>query len=123
MKDNKESKGGKGFAFKETGHFLEWSECYQIAATQLPNIHRALWSVISPNGQNSFIVQQHTSAHLTELPMIDVSDMLKDYERLLNEADLNDSIHDIVVSCGGRSFPGHKFVLASRSSYFARCFN
>lgn len=110
----------KAFAFRETGRFLDHSECYHISLSPLPNIHRAIWSSCSPDGQNSFVVQQHSSAHLTDLPLVDSSVMLKDYDQLLKDVDLDDTVSDIAISCGGRTFAAHRFILASRSSYFAR---
>lgn len=59
---------------------------------------------------------------LCEIPIISPSSFSKHFGQLLEEADEMDSIHDVTVQAGDRTFAAHKYILSMRSEFFRKLF-
>lgn len=57
---------------------------------------------------------------LYEVPSVSQSTFSQHFQRLLAEADEADSIHDVTLQAGDRTFPAHKYILSMRSDFFRR---
>lgn len=61
-----------------------------------------------------------TCVSLYEIPSVS-SSMFSDHLRTLRaEADETDSIHDLTLQAGDRTFPTHKYILSMRSDFFRK---
>lgn len=59
---------------------------------------------------------------LYEVPSISPSSFSQHFGSLLDEADEMDSIHDVTLQAGDRTFPAHKYILSMRSEFFRKQF-
>uniref|UniRef100_A0A674MUK2 Inhibitor of Bruton tyrosine kinase n=1 Tax=Takifugu rubripes TaxID=31033 RepID=A0A674MUK2_TAKRU len=59
---------------------------------------------------------------LCEIPIISPSSFSKHFGQLLEEADEMDSIHDVTLQAGDRTFAAHKYILSMRSEFFRKLF-
>lgn len=59
---------------------------------------------------------------LCEIPIISPSLFLKHFGQLREEADEMDSIHDVTLRAGDRTFAVHKYILSMRSEFFRKLF-
>lgn len=59
---------------------------------------------------------------LYEIPSISPSSFSQHFRSLLDEADEMDSIHDVTLQAGDRTFPAHKYILSMRSEFFRKQF-
>lgn len=59
---------------------------------------------------------------LCEIPIISPSSSSKHFGQLLEEADEMDSIHDVTLQAGNRTFAAHKYILSMRSEFFRKLF-
>lgn len=59
---------------------------------------------------------------MCEIPLISPSSFLKHFGQLLEEADEMDSIHDVTLQAGDRTFATHKYILSMRSEFFRKLF-
>lgn len=59
---------------------------------------------------------------LYEIPSISPSSFSQHFRSLLDEADEMDSIHDVTLQAGDRTFPAHKYILSMRSDFFRKQF-
>ncbi|KAL0173248.1 hypothetical protein M9458_033559, partial [Cirrhinus mrigala] len=57
---------------------------------------------------------------LYEVPSASASTFPQHFQRLLAEADETDSIHDVTLQAGDRTFAAHKYVLSMRSDFFRK---
>lgn len=60
---------------------------------------------------------------LYEIPSLSSSSFTEHFRRLLEEADETDSIHDVTLQAGNRTFPAHKYILSMRSAFFQKLFS
>ncbi|KAI7806678.1 putative inhibitor of Bruton tyrosine kinase, partial [Triplophysa rosa] len=63
-----------------------------------------------------------SSTILFEVPSVSQSTFSQHLQFLLAEADETDSIHDVTLQAGERTFPAHKYILSLRSDFFRRAF-
>lgn len=57
---------------------------------------------------------------LYEVPTTSGSTFSQHFQRLLAEADETDSIHDVTLQAGDRTFAAHKYILSMRSDFFRK---
>lgn len=101
--------------------FLEKDECILVKLERIARIHRALNIQSDPKGLNFGIVQVRPY-NFFDFYDICESTMFENMDELLAEADSSDDITDLVINVGSRKFLTHKYILASRSQYFAKLF-
>lgn len=61
-----------------------------------------------------------TCVSLYEIPTVSSSTFSDHLRTLRAEADETDSIHDITLQAGDRTFPAHKYILSMRSDFFRK---
>lgn len=59
---------------------------------------------------------------LYEIPSVSLSSFGEDFGKLLDETDEMDSIHDVTLQIGTRTYAVHKYILAVRSDFFKKLF-
>ena len=59
---------------------------------------------------------------LFEIPIVSPSSFSQHFGGLLQEAEETDSIHDVTLQAGDRTFPAHKYILSMRSEFFRKLF-
>ena len=92
-------------------------ETEEFTVRRVPFVHRAVATAVDRKGGNFAVIQPLPNGSLTELPVIRPSDISEQLKRLHEEADLGDSTHDAVLKVGERTWPVHKYVLASRADH------
>ncbi|XP_070564360.1 inhibitor of Bruton tyrosine kinase-like [Ptychodera flava] len=101
----------------------EKEEMQYINLHRLSYIHRAMKCAIDPAGLNFAILQSDPKTSLTDVPSVCNSEMNSHFKTLFEEADLFDSIHDVILKVNGQDIAAHRYILASRSDYFRRLFS
>ncbi|KAK3770373.1 hypothetical protein RRG08_028271 [Elysia crispata] len=113
VKDN-----GDGFNQPRLLDLLLREEVEEVQIRRLPGIHRATCVASDRKARNFAVLQALPNGCMSELPSVANSDIQDQFKRLLDEADIGDSIHDVVVEAGSKSWPAHKYILAMRSDFF-----
>ncbi|KAM6968095.1 inhibitor of Bruton tyrosine kinase [Aplochiton taeniatus] len=130
---------GEGFSGQWAGEYRKYCEkkdagvevCGQpeggvvyerIRLQKLPYVHRAVSITVDSKGRNFGALQSDPKTSLYEIPTVSPSSFSQHFQRLLEEADETDSIHDVTLQAGDRTFPGHKYVLSMRSEFFRKQF-
>ncbi|MFT7800384.1 inhibitor of Bruton tyrosine kinase [Arapaima gigas] len=114
--DKKDTVGG----VEQMGH-SEGSTLYErIRLERVPFVHRAVSITVDSKGCNFGVLQSDPKTSLYEVPSVSASLFSQHLSNLLAEADEADSIHDIMLQAGNRTFPTHKYVLSSRSEFFRK---
>uniref|UniRef100_A0A8C9SNX1 Inhibitor of Bruton tyrosine kinase n=1 Tax=Scleropages formosus TaxID=113540 RepID=A0A8C9SNX1_SCLFO len=116
LTDHKRSAEKKG----QTGHFEGGSLYERIRLVRIPFIHRAVSITIDSKGRNFGVLQSDPKTSLYEVPSVSASSFSQHFRCLLAEADEADSIHDVMLQTGNRSYPVHKYILSSRSEFFRK---
>ncbi|XP_055083589.1 inhibitor of Bruton tyrosine kinase [Periophthalmus magnuspinnatus] len=102
----------------QTGTFYE-----KIRLERLPFVHRAVSVTMDSKGRNYGVLQVDPKTSLYEIPSFSPSSFPEHFQRLLEEADETDSIHDVTLQAGNRTFPAHKYILSMRSEFFQKLFS
>ncbi|XP_072317757.1 inhibitor of Bruton tyrosine kinase isoform X2 [Eucyclogobius newberryi] len=102
----------------QTGTFYE-----KIRLEKLPVVHRAVCVTMDSKGRNYGVLQVDPKTSLYEIPSLSPSSFPEHFRRLLEEADETDSIHDVTLQAGDRTFPAHKYILSMRSEFFQKLFS
>ncbi|XP_036394726.1 inhibitor of Bruton tyrosine kinase isoform X1 [Megalops cyprinoides] len=114
--DKKDAGGG----VELTGH-SEVSGAYErIRLERLPYVHRAVSITMDSKGRNFGVLQSDPKTSLFEVPSVSPSSFSQHFLNLLSSADEMDSIHDVTLQAGTRTFPAHKYVLSMRSDFFRK---
>ncbi|XP_061677249.1 inhibitor of Bruton tyrosine kinase isoform X2 [Syngnathoides biaculeatus] len=130
---------GEGFSGMWAGEYKKYGEkkdlrvevCGQsdigplferIRLEKLPYIHRAVSITMDPSGRNFGLLQVDPKTSLYEIPIISPSFFATHFQRLLEEANEMDSIHDVTLRAGDRTFAAHKYILSVRSEFFRKQF-
>ncbi|XP_051577482.1 inhibitor of Bruton tyrosine kinase isoform X2 [Myxocyprinus asiaticus] len=92
----------------------------RIRLEKLHYIHRAVSITMDSKGRNFGVLQADPKTSLYEVPTVSTSSFSQHFQRLLTEADETDSIHDVTLQAGDRSFPAHKYILSMRSEFFRK---
>ncbi|KAM8870686.1 inhibitor of Bruton tyrosine kinase [Spinachia spinachia] len=104
------------------GHTDAGTMYERIRLDKLPNVHRAVSITMDSKGRNFGALQSDPKTSLFEIPSISPSSFSQHFRRLLDEADETDSIHDVTLQAGNRTFPAHKYILSMRSEFFRKQF-
>ncbi|XP_074510804.1 inhibitor of Bruton tyrosine kinase [Sebastes fasciatus] len=94
----------------------------RIRLEKLPYVHRAVSVTMDSKGRNFGVLQSDPKTSLYEIPSISPSSFSQHFRSLLDEADEMDSIHDVTLQAGDRTFPAHKYILSMRSEFFRKQF-
>ncbi|XP_059423219.1 inhibitor of Bruton tyrosine kinase [Carassius carassius] len=92
----------------------------RIRLEKLPYIHRAVSITMDSKGRNFGVLQADPKTSLYEVPTASASTFSQHFLRLLTEADETDSIHDVTLQAGDRTFAAHKYILSTRSDFFRK---
>lgn len=104
------------------GHSDAGTTYERIRLEKLPHIHRAVSITMDSKGRNFGVLQANPKTSLYEIPNISPSSFSQHLRSLLDEADEMDSIHDVTLQAGDRTFPAHKYILSMRSEFFRKQF-
>uniref|UniRef100_A0AAQ4R707 Inhibitor of Bruton tyrosine kinase n=1 Tax=Gasterosteus aculeatus aculeatus TaxID=481459 RepID=A0AAQ4R707_GASAC len=104
------------------GHTDAGTMYERIRLEKLPYVHRAVSITMDSKGRNFGALQSDPKTSLYEIPSISPSSFSQHFRRLLDEADETDSIHDVTLQAGNRTFPAHKYILSMRSEFFRKQF-
>ncbi|XP_063055674.1 inhibitor of Bruton tyrosine kinase isoform X2 [Engraulis encrasicolus] len=103
------------------GHSEAGGGVYErIRLEKLPYVHRAVSITTDSKGRNFGVLQSDPKTSLYEVPSVSSSTFSEHLRRLRSEADETDSIHDVTLQAGDRTFPAHKYVLSTRSDFFRK---
>uniref|UniRef100_A0A803XZW9 Inhibitor of Bruton tyrosine kinase n=1 Tax=Meleagris gallopavo TaxID=9103 RepID=A0A803XZW9_MELGA len=94
----------------------------RIRLQKLAFVHRAVSISTDPNGCNFAVLQSDPKTSLYEIPSVSLSSFGEDFGKLLDETDEMDSIHDVTLQIGTRTYAVHKYILAVRSDFFKKLF-
>ncbi|XP_044744642.1 inhibitor of Bruton tyrosine kinase isoform X2 [Coccinella septempunctata] len=92
-----------------------------VAVTKIPKIYRASAIVSDPKGEDFGVIQQHPYATEISDENIMKKEMEYQFTKLLEETTEEDNIHDIVIKINHKTFPAHKYILASESNLMDLC--
>uniref|UniRef100_A0A9J8DFY2 Inhibitor of Bruton tyrosine kinase n=1 Tax=Cyprinus carpio carpio TaxID=630221 RepID=A0A9J8DFY2_CYPCA len=92
----------------------------RIRLEKLPYVHRAVSITMDSKGRNFGVLQADPKTSLYEVPTASASTFSQHFQRLLTEADETDSIHDVTLQAGDRTFAAHKYILSTRSDFFRK---
>uniref|UniRef100_A0A8C7CMR7 Inhibitor of Bruton tyrosine kinase n=1 Tax=Oncorhynchus kisutch TaxID=8019 RepID=A0A8C7CMR7_ONCKI len=92
----------------------------RIRLEKLPYVHRAVSITMDSKGRNFGVLQSDPKTSLFEIPSVSPSSFSQHFRGLLEEADETDSIHDLTLQAGDRTFPAHKYLLSMRSEFFRK---
>uniref|UniRef100_A0A673VXE8 Inhibitor of Bruton tyrosine kinase n=1 Tax=Salmo trutta TaxID=8032 RepID=A0A673VXE8_SALTR len=92
----------------------------RIRLEKLPYVHRAVSITMDSKGRNFGVLQSDPKTSLYEIPSVSPSSFSQHFQSLLEEADETDSIHDVTLQSGDRTFPAHKYLLSMRSEFFRK---
>uniref|UniRef100_A0A674E106 Inhibitor of Bruton tyrosine kinase n=1 Tax=Salmo trutta TaxID=8032 RepID=A0A674E106_SALTR len=92
----------------------------RIRLEKLPYVHRAVSITMDSKGRNFGVLQSDPKTSLYEIPSVSPSSFSQHFRSLLEEADETDSIHDLTLQAGDRTFPAHKYLLSMRSEFFRK---
>ncbi|XP_060907178.1 inhibitor of Bruton tyrosine kinase [Labrus mixtus] len=104
------------------GHSDAGTVFERIRLEKLPFVHRAVSITMDSKGRNYGVLQSDPKTSLFEIPMVSPSSFSQHFRSLLDEADEMDSIHDVTLQAGDRTFPAHKYILSMKSEFFRKQF-
>ncbi|KAG7240618.1 hypothetical protein INR49_026673 [Caranx melampygus] len=104
------------------GHSDAGTVYERIRLEKLPYVHRAVSITMDSKGRNFGVLQSDPKTSLYEIPSISSSSFFQHFRRLMDEADEMDSIHDVTLQAGNRTFVAHKYILSMRSEFFRKLF-
>ncbi|XP_077432250.1 inhibitor of Bruton tyrosine kinase isoform X2 [Vanacampus margaritifer] len=130
---------GEGFSGVWAGEYKKYSEKKEMSVEvcghsdvgtiferirleKLPFVHRAVSITMDSSGRNFGLLQVDPRTSLYEIPSISPSSFATHFQKLLEEADEMDSIHDVTLQAGNRTFAAHKYILSMRSEFFLKLF-
>uniref|UniRef100_A0A8C7FFT6 Inhibitor of Bruton tyrosine kinase n=1 Tax=Oncorhynchus kisutch TaxID=8019 RepID=A0A8C7FFT6_ONCKI len=95
----------------------------RIRLEKLPYVHRAVSITMDSKGRNFGVLQsdpktRYCSSLCHFVPT--EQNLISLLPPLLEEADETDSIHDVTLQAGDRTFPAHKYLLSMRSEFFRK---
>ncbi|KAM3931295.1 inhibitor of Bruton tyrosine kinase [Leptodactylus fuscus] len=122
MPEKKLSLEKKEHSISDSVHADTHSVYERISLQKLSFIHRAVSVTTDPNGCNFAVLQSDPKTSLFEIPVVSSSIFVEDFEKLLNEVDEMDSIHDVTLVLGSQAFPAHRYILAMKCDFFRKLF-
>ncbi|XP_067366528.1 inhibitor of Bruton tyrosine kinase isoform X2 [Channa argus] len=112
----------KDVSVEVCGHSDAGTIYERIRLEKLPYVHRAVSITMDSQGRNFGVLQADPKTSLYEIPSLSPSSFSQHFRSLLDEADEMDSIHDVTLQAGDRTFPAHKYILSMRSEFFRKQF-
>ncbi|XKL59654.1 hypothetical protein PGB90_000670 [Kerria lacca] len=91
----------------------ETQECFLLKVKKIKNAHRTINIFSDVKGCNFAILQCRSVDFLENMPQVNSSVYCSDFETLLQETCVYDSLHDIIFQVGTKLFAAHKYILAS----------
>ncbi|XP_048239918.1 inhibitor of Bruton tyrosine kinase-like [Haliotis rufescens] len=88
-----------------------------VPVKRIPNMHRATKISADRRNNNLMVLQALPHGCLSDIPSISDSEMSSDFQRLREEADEYDAIHDVTVQAGNHRWPCHKYILVSKCDF------
>ncbi|XP_069830794.1 inhibitor of Bruton tyrosine kinase isoform X2 [Dendropsophus ebraccatus] len=122
MSEKKSSLDKKEHSISDSNHCDTSSVYERISLQKISFVHRAISVTTDPNGCNFAVLQSDPKTSLLEIPVVSSSIFVEDFERLLNQVDEMDSIHDVTFLIGSQTFPAHKYILAMKCDFFQQLF-
>ncbi|XP_076136323.1 inhibitor of Bruton tyrosine kinase [Alosa pseudoharengus] len=107
-------------AVEVCGHTEGGGVYERIRLEKLPYVHRAVSITVDSKGRNFAVLQSDPKTSLYEIPTVSMSTFSDHLRALRAEADEMDSIHDVTLQAGDRTFPAHKYILSVRSDFFRK---
>ncbi|XP_074647622.1 inhibitor of Bruton tyrosine kinase-like [Tubulanus polymorphus] len=101
---------------------LEKADVEDVQITRIPGLHRAINITCDPKGHNFIVTQAQPNSCLTQIPEVSQSLINHHFISLFDVSDELDMIHDVILEFGNQRKPAHKYILASRSTYFQQIF-
>ncbi|CAF0843865.1 unnamed protein product [Didymodactylos carnosus] len=83
-------------------------------------LHRSRFVTVDRKGRTFSALQYHPNTNLNAYPRYPTSIFDEDINRLFDEKDHYDSVHDIIVKINQHEFPLHRYILAMKSEYFRK---
>lgn len=99
--------------------FLDREDCISVKLSKISRVHRAIAITSDSNGHDFCVIQVPPYKRFSAPPIIE-SSMKEDLNLLLEECQENDDLHDVVFQIDNQYFPAHKFMMASKSTYFEK---
>ncbi|XP_063932773.1 inhibitor of Bruton tyrosine kinase [Zophobas morio] len=99
--------------------FLDREDCISVKLSKFPRIHRAVMITSDAKGHDYCVIQVPPYKRF-DAPQIIESEMKENLTRLLQECHENDDLHDVVFQVDHRYFPAHRYIMASKSTYFEK---
>ncbi|XP_050987197.1 inhibitor of Bruton tyrosine kinase isoform X1 [Labeo rohita] len=116
----KKSVDKKDGGIEVSGHSDGGGVYERIRLEKVPYVHRAVSITMDSKGRNFGVLQADPKTSLYEVPSASASKSPQHFQRLLAEADETDSIHDVTLQAGDRTFAAHKYILSMRSDFFRK---
>uniref|UniRef100_A0A8C5ED32 BTB domain-containing protein n=1 Tax=Gouania willdenowi TaxID=441366 RepID=A0A8C5ED32_GOUWI len=117
-----EEKKGEPSNVTACGHADVGTVYERIRLEKLLSVHRAVSITMDSKGRNFGVLQVDPKTSLFEVPSVSPSSFFQHFKSLLEEADEMDSIHDVTLQAGNRTFPAHKYILSMKSEFFRKQF-
>lgn len=86
-----------------------------VKIKRLPHVHRGVSVASDVKGRNFAVIQVHPKAALLECPQVTTNEMKEQMINLLQTAQSEDLIHDVIFEVGAREFPAHQYIVALSS--------
>ncbi|XP_025837639.1 inhibitor of Bruton tyrosine kinase-like, partial [Agrilus planipennis] len=96
--------------------FPEKGDCQMLKLKKIPRIHRGLAIYSDLKGLNFAVLQTNPRTYQRLFPNISPSLILEDMRFLLEKADEEDDIHDVIFKVNNYKFPAHKYICALASN-------
>ncbi|GJQ66288.1 hypothetical protein Trydic_g4335 [Trypoxylus dichotomus] len=118
LKNRKKKSGESSTAATRNAfhRFIDKDECHFVKITKLPRTHRAISITSDSKGGNFAIIQADPKAGLNKLPEPAVGTLVLDLKNLLEEADEEDFVHDVLFKVGTVTFAAHRYIVSSCSN-------
>jgi len=113
---------GLGFELAHTGRIKNSSKKAEKLDTfsnllrlknRLPFVYRAISISCDPRGNSFGVLQVTPKAEMTDIPEVMKSEMVKDFQTLMDETDQYDPLHDLEIRVKEKIFFCHKFIVSN----------
>lgn len=86
-----------------------------VKTTRIANLHRGMSINVDYEGLNFACVQVKPTCGMKFIPQISPSRIYEDLLDFLENASVDDLLHDVTFKIGSRLFPAHMFIIATKS--------
>ncbi|XP_076815770.1 inhibitor of Bruton tyrosine kinase-like [Clavelina lepadiformis] len=121
-------KKGSSTRIQEFASSLELSDSDSIQKFRFDQVtcaFRCHTAVLGPKGRNAALLQSDPRNFITQVPTVNAEGLNEDFQCLLSSAHDDDLLHDVIIRVKKKQkpdviFAAHQFVLATKSSCFAK---